>query len=204
MFWLKILLIISSFSSSYSVCFIFYVGILFSPSSLMWQNRIRIWYLQRSLGHLGLVDVDESTGHPGSSPLLLHPYASPSSAGPSSSSSANHGHHPTTSALSPSANHHLLLQQQQLLTPQQQRPQSYHRSVSSSPPGEAEGGGPVPVIEFPDDEVLHCSIATISFSALVFLWLWCLAFGFWLRMCTRLPSFIPSLKIIIKPQPGSD
>ena len=135
-------------------------------------------FLQKSLGHLGLVDVDESTGHPGSSPLLLHPYASPSSAGPSSSSSANHGHHPTTSALSPSANHHLLLQQQQLLTPQQQRPQSYHRSVSSSPPGEAEGGGPVPVIEFPDDEVLHCSIATISFSALVFLWLWCLAFGF--------------------------
>lgn len=29
------------------------------------------------------------------------------------------------------------------------------RSPSSSPPGEAEGGpGPVPVIEFPDDEVL--------------------------------------------------
>lgn len=39
------------------------------------------------------------------------------------------------------------------------------RSLSSSPPGEAEGGGPVPVIEFPDDEVFFFYLS-LPFSIL--------------------------------------
>ena len=142
--------------------------ILFALYSFPIFNRIG--HLQRSLGHLGLVGDLAGHSHHGSSPLLFHPYASASEgASSSSSSSVNHGHHSATSALSPSANHHPLFLQQQ-----QQRPQSYHRSVSSSPPGEAEGGGPIPVIEFPaDDEVLHCPVLSLLSSVSL-----CFSFGF--------------------------
>ena len=92
------------------------------------------------LGNLGLVDVDAVNSH-GSSPLLLHPYASASDGTSYALSSSSFS----------SANHYFLQHHQQ----QQQQRQSYHQSVFSSPLDEVEGGGPVPVIEFLDDEIFR-------------------------------------------------
>ena len=146
--------------------FLYFVCLFLSLTHSSSSSSFRIISrFQRALGHLGLVDVDETTHH-GASPLLLHPYASASGGASSALSSSPHS----------SANHHFVQQQQQhhqqQLQPQQQQRQSYHRSVSSSPPGEAEGGGPVPVIEFPDDEVF----CPISFSRSLLT----VTFGFWL------------------------
>ena len=93
---------------------------------------------------LSLTAVAATT--PGTS--IAHPYtvSTPSSLLPSPSSPGNNG----------GTNHPLHPQQLQLHQLQQQR-HSYNRSLSSSPPGQAEaeggGAGPIPVIEFPDDEV---------------------------------------------------
>lgn len=96
---------------------------------------------------LSLTAVAATT--PGTS--IAHPYtvSTPSSLLPSPSSPGNNG----------GTNHPLHPQQLQLhqLQQQQQQRHSYNRSLSSSPPGQAEaeggGAGPIPVIEFPDDEV---------------------------------------------------
>ena len=82
---------------------------------------------------------------PGTSIAQPYTVSTPSSLLPSPSSPGNNG----------GTNHPLHPQQLQLHQLQQQR-RSYNRSLSSSPPGQAEaegGGGPIPVIEFPDDEV---------------------------------------------------
>lgn len=97
---------------------------------------------------LSLTAVAATT--PGTS--IAHPYtvSTPSSLLPSPSSPGNNGgtNHPL---------HPQQLQLHQLQQQQQQQRHSYNRSLSSSPPGQAEaeggGAGPIPVIEFPDDEV---------------------------------------------------
>ena len=95
---------------------------------------------------LSLTAVAATT--PGTS--IAHPYtvSTPSSLLPSPSSPGNNG----------GTNHPLHPQQLQLHQLQQQHQRhSYNRSLSSSPRGQAEaeggGAGPIPVIEFPDDEV---------------------------------------------------
>lgn len=66
-------------------------------------------------------------------------------------------HHPYTASTPTLSSPSIGNNGQHPLHPQQlQQRQSYQRSPSSSPPGaEAEGGGPIPVIEFPDDEVFY-------------------------------------------------